>query len=331
MKILSLVSLAAMLFAGVGAVRAEPRVSGPAVHANLAVYFVHGPSAPGPAPLTLEEALASGAARVTETGSVNELLVETLGAEEVFIQQGDIVKGGKQDRVLSVSLILPGRSGPVPIASFCVEQGRWRPRGVESARTFSSAAASANSRDMKRALLAREKPGRAPDRQREVWANVARAQGKLAEAVGAPVAAPQSATSLQLSLENARLREARKAYLDALAGAPGGDDVIGYVVAVNGRIVTADVYASNALFRKMWRKQIEAAATEALGESGAPAQPAPPAAAALAFLADADLGGRTESRAGPTTRLASLEGEKVLASEAGRASGAFVHRAYVAK
>jgi hypothetical protein len=31
------------------------RISGPVVHENLAVYFIHGPSAPGKVPLTLEE------------------------------------------------------------------------------------------------------------------------------------------------------------------------------------------------------------------------------------------------------------------------------------
>ena len=47
------------------------------------------------------------------------------------MQSGDIVKGGQQDRVLTVSLMLPPKSGRIPIASFCVEQGRWPARGKE--------------------------------------------------------------------------------------------------------------------------------------------------------------------------------------------------------
>src|SRR5207248_3320243 len=52
---------------------------------------------------------------------------------------GDIVKGGRQDRVLTVSFLLPPQSGRVPIASFCVEQGRWAARGKEDQFKFSSA------------------------------------------------------------------------------------------------------------------------------------------------------------------------------------------------
>ena len=130
----------------------EYRVTGPVVHENLAIYLVHGKSAPGPVPLTLEEALAKGAVKVHETGNVNELQIENLGGGEVFVQSGDIVKGGQQDRVLTVSLLLPQKSGRIPIASFCVEQGRWAARGKEDVKTFATASASVPSREAKLAF-----------------------------------------------------------------------------------------------------------------------------------------------------------------------------------
>ena len=43
-------------------------------------------------------------------------------------------------------------------------------------------------------------------RQRQVWEQVSKIQDKLSQAVAAPVAAPQSASSLQLSLENEKLK-----------------------------------------------------------------------------------------------------------------------------
>ena len=104
-------------------------VSSPHVHENLAVYFIHGESAAGPVPLTLQEALDKGSVRVLETGSVNELKIENTGSEDIFIQTGDIVKGGKQDRVLTMSFVLPPKSGEVALAAFCVERGRWSARG----------------------------------------------------------------------------------------------------------------------------------------------------------------------------------------------------------
>ena len=54
-----------------------------------------------------------------------------------------------RDGVLMVSLVLPPRSGRVPIASFCVEQGRWSARGTEDVKTFSSSVASLPSRQAK--------------------------------------------------------------------------------------------------------------------------------------------------------------------------------------
>src|SRR6478609_6809618 len=128
------------------------RLSEPVVHENLAIYFIHGQSRGGPIPLTLQEALAKKVIEVREIGQVNELEVENTGAEEVFIQAGDIVKGGQQDRVLSVSLVLPPHSGATSIPSFCVESGRWSARGSEDVGSFSSANAALPSRVAKIAM-----------------------------------------------------------------------------------------------------------------------------------------------------------------------------------
>src|SRR5262245_41994669 len=136
MRIVSVAPFAAAAFAAFGVAGGpaladvDQKVSGPYVYENLAIYFVHGTGADGPVPLTLSEALAKGRVQVIETGRVNELQIENTGDEEIFVQAGDIVKGGKQDRVLTVSLVLPPKSGTIPIASFCVEQGRWSARGA---------------------------------------------------------------------------------------------------------------------------------------------------------------------------------------------------------
>src|ERR1043166_2584969 len=132
----------------------EYRVSGPVVHENLAIYLVHGTSAPGAVPLTLDEALRKGAVKVHETGTVSELQIENLGTDEVFIQAGDIVKGGQQTGGRRFSLVPPPKPGRLPIASFCVEQGRWSARGKEDVKTFATASASVPSREAKIAIRA---------------------------------------------------------------------------------------------------------------------------------------------------------------------------------
>src|SRR6476660_9231877 len=204
MRFISFAPLGAAALAAIGAsggvAFADPgmRISGPHVHANLAVYFVHGVSAGGAVPLTLQEALAKGQVQVVETGRVNELQIENTGSEQVFIQAGDIVKGGKQDRVLTVSLLLPANSGRVPIASFCVEQGRWTARGKEDQSKFSSAGEAMPSRSALLAMSAPPEPKARPEgpnapttarlgrpadevaeKQRRVWDSVATTQKKL--------------------------------------------------------------------------------------------------------------------------------------------------------
>ena len=106
---------------------------GPYVHENLTIFLVHGPDQSFSGPFTpLEEAMERKVVVVHETSEVNELAIENRSrSEEVFVQAGDIVKGGQQDRMLAVDLILSADSGRMPIDAFCVEHGRWTQRGTE--------------------------------------------------------------------------------------------------------------------------------------------------------------------------------------------------------
>src|SRR5215208_5420126 len=108
------------------------KLSGPYTHGNLTVFLVHGPDKlKNREFLTLEEAMAKKVAVVHETSNVNELAIENSGDTDVYVQSGDIVKGGKQDRTIAMDFIVPAKSGKLPIGSFCVEHGRWQQRGAE--------------------------------------------------------------------------------------------------------------------------------------------------------------------------------------------------------
>ena len=329
-----------------GAAQAETvdgyRLSGPVVHGNLAIYFVHGESRSGPVPLTLAEALDKKTVDVREIGRVNELTIENKGDEKIFIQAGDIVKGGQQDRVLAVSLLLKPHSGALSITSFCVEQGRWSARGSEAVDKFSSANAALPSRSAKLDLAgAPASTAAAPEgasvgkRQQEIWKTVSEIQGKLTSNLGAPVAAPRSRTSLQLALENGGLERAQADYVQALQ--PLGekdDDIVGYVFAINGKINSADIYPSNGLFRKMWPKLLRASVTEALGERDLPTAPPPPVATATSFLSTPVDAKTVEKGATAQGRLEMRDSATALftqAKPAAAADGAWVHRNYLAK
>jgi ARG and Rhodanese-Phosphatase-superfamily-associated Protein domain len=337
-SLLALAALSLPLWVSSGSIVARAdsayRITGPVVHGNLAVYFVHGASSAGAVPLTLAEALDAKVVRVAETGSVNELAIENLGDREIFVQSGDIVKGGQQDRVLSVSLVLPPRSGSIPIAAFCVEQGRWSKRGAEDAGRFASASAAVPSRAAKLAIQPAPVVGLAavPDRQHAVWEEAARIQRDLAEQLGGSVASPQSSTSLQLALENEKLKEAQRGYVAALQPAGEQDrDIIGYAFAINGQLSSADIYPSNGLFRKMWAKLLTANATEAIAAKRGAGAAAPARAAVAAFL-DAAEGGTASTRALPhAVELEIHSADRALYLETKRRDGSWVHRGYVVK
>jgi len=210
----------------------------------------------------LQEAIERKLFRVYEKSDVNELEVENLSKElDVFIQAGDIVKGGKQDRVLAISIIIPARSGRVKIEAFCVESGHWQKRGNEDSSKFESSNDRVVTKELKIAANATRS-------QQEVWASVAKAQDSLSKNVGGDVKSGASASSLQLSLENDKVAASVDQYIRALNKiADGKSDVIGYAFAINGKLNSADVYVSNALFKKLWPKMLKATATEAVAES----------------------------------------------------------------
>src|SRR5262249_16747950 len=236
--------------------------SGPYTHGNLTIFLIHGAdSLPGKQFLTLQEALDQKKVVVHETKQVNELSVENVANDvEVFIQAGDIVKGGQQDRVLAYDLVVPANSGKVPLASFCVEAGRWRKRGAEDASRFQSSTGQVGGKDLKLAVNYARK-------QDQVWAKVREAQKKLGKNVGKDVANKDSPTSLQLTLEDKQLLEALDKYVKELTRVgEGKKDAIGYALVINGQVQGADVYGSAALFQKLWPKILNSCAVDALAE-----------------------------------------------------------------
>src|SRR5688572_554699 len=153
------------------------RISGPYTHKNLTIFLVHGKDLmPGKSFLTLQEALAQKKVRVYETKEVNELAIRNLSNQDVYVQAGDIVRGGEQDRMISIDFIVPPRSGRMPIAAFCVESGRWSKRGEEQAGWFSSSENVAATKELKLAA-------KSANSQEAVWQNVSTAQAKLSRNV----------------------------------------------------------------------------------------------------------------------------------------------------
>jgi hypothetical protein len=305
----------------------DPRITGPFTHANLSVFLIHGKGRSSGKPLvTLQEALAQKKVVVHETGQVNELAVENVSADsDVYIQSGDIVKGGQQDRMIAQDFIVPARSGKMPIASFCVERGRWSRRGSEQVHAFGASSDQVAGKALK--MAARRKGD-----QGGVWREVAENQAKLSRNLAAPVAAAESASSLQLTLENDRVKAGVEDYVRALSGRPGAD-VVGVAFAVNGTLNSAEVYASRELFARLWPKLLKAAAVEAIAEQGSAPAALPGEADLRRWMADADGARSEEKTLSPRVKLLTREAPAnvVFETQDTERKEGWLHRSYVAK
>jgi len=239
-----------------------PRISGPYTFENLSLFLLHGEDrVPSGSYRALQQAMEGKSTAVYETGTVGELQIENLGDLDVFIQAGDILKGGRQDRVIGVDFIVGKRSGRVPIPSFCVEQSRWHRRGSESEICFGSSSSHLSSKAMKFST-------KVSASQAQVWNSVAKEQEKLSKAVDSSVASPESHSSYQLTLEHEKVQERIKSCVETLRKeAANQKDTLGFVFAIGDELNSADIYANHDLFIQLWDKLLSAAATEAVAES----------------------------------------------------------------
>ena len=238
-------------------------IAGPFTHENLSIFLLRGSdSFDGSRFIPLDEAMEQKSVIVHETGNVGQLEIENLSELlDLYVQAGDVVKGGRQDRTLGVDFVLPPKSGRVPVPSFCVESGRWHRRAAEEAGSFSSSKHYLSSKSLRMAAKLSKSQG-------EVWQSVAETQLHLSASLDKPLYAAASPTSYQLTVEDEDLQKRKETYRAALAKIlDDAPDAVGYAFAINGQINTADSYGSGLLFRKLWSKLLDAAVLEAIAES----------------------------------------------------------------
>ncbi|PYM18699.1 MAG: hypothetical protein DMD78_27125 [Candidatus Rokuibacteriota bacterium] len=216
-------------------------------HGALTLVWLHGgEGAPLITVVTLDEAQASGELLITEHGSatVPELIVNNRGKAHVLMLAGEILVGGKQNRVLREDILLPPLSGPRPISVYCVEQGRWS----GSRKEFQSKSYVAQP-SLRRQLL--EKTD-----QHQVWAEVDRslnAQG-LAAVRGSSYARVYESEDVAKRLDDgARGLEAPAPH------------ALGAMVLVGQALGGLDAFHDAGLFGREWRKLLRAHLLESYG------------------------------------------------------------------
>jgi len=230
--------------------------------------------------LTLDEGIRSGEVVVSESGGmqplvrrhgmvmpregaqVNQLVLVNNSKRPLILLAGEIVTGGKQDRVIGKDRIVPAESDPIDLSVFCVEPGRWT--GVSN-KFVSTAGAMAQPGVRSKAM--------ADQNQAMVWSEVRKAQGTMAAAVPAPAASGVTETSSYARvMQNDAVKEKVSAVAEPIQR--GYESVIkqlrdrnavGVVAAVNGEVVWADIFASTGLLEKYWPKLVRSYAAESIG------------------------------------------------------------------
>ena len=308
-------ALAAPLGAA-GALAQGLMISEPMVHGNLSVYPIHGAGAGTSAPLTLDAALAGGQARIHEVFGGRHT-IDNLSDRHLFLQAGDLVKGGSQDQVIASSVLVPPGVRGFAITMFCVERNCSAPFSGQGTDTF-SAAGLMPWQSAKLDLFAGQHASPTTELLRRigVWLSVDLLTGALGNSIGAPVRSAISPSSLPLALEDPRVLEAYAPYINELQRlADSSPTLIGVVIAINGKVHGAEVYASNELFRAVWPKLLRAFAIQAIALRGSEVAALPTIGDVTALLLEAEAGNRA----------------RALYSVLRHSGGDWVHKSYVAR
>jgi hypothetical protein len=246
--------------------------------------------------ITLDEGLKSGGVTITELGvggrsrdrqaQVNTLSLTNRTGKTLVLLAGEMLVGGKQDRIVDHDRLLPSEDTPTELGVFCVEHGRWQGVTQSFGQNHSTGGAPVHGARNFLASGAAEGPGQianpsvrekaeAAKSQSAVWSEVADSTTKLG--------ATSSTGALTRAYQDSRLATRVHRYEKEIRSKLTGKNIVGVIASVNGVLVTADIFASPSLFRRYESKLLESYALEALTDAKAIDKPVD-RAAVQAFL-----------------------------------------------
>jgi len=270
------------------------RLLDPVTYENISVFPVVSSSYQDTSPfLTLDEGLSSGEVVVSEQGgaglarsrdgrrntgpdytpgpAVNQLVLINRGKRSLLLLAGELVSGGKQDRIIAKDRIVAPGAEPLPLDVFCVEHGRW-----SSGSQFAASKTIVHPSVREQAALKQN--------QNDVW-NAVRAGSTANMAGSAPEAASRVSSGViaDTIASAAPTQSYAKIYEGSRVGASveefvaqlqkrfakstsvlKGEHVVGVVVAYGGEVAWSDIFASGDLFDHYWPKLLRSYAVEAV-------------------------------------------------------------------
>lgn len=232
-------------------------LSKPFSHENLTVFLLHGKDRSKANYVTLDEGLAKKLITVSEKKNeqVSELVIENTSDRPLFLQEGDRLSGGKQDRIIVTSLIVPAKSGKMPLPTFCIEQSRWTEgkKGKQFGNANNPVLAAQQVR-----IAAKVTPMRGG--QHAVWRNVAILKADAMKKLDAD----NKNSSLNETYSSKKVIEICNACSKKLDGiVKPHKDVIGFAIAINGEIEEVNVYPNHQLAAKLYPRLVQSYAVQA--------------------------------------------------------------------
>jgi hypothetical protein len=231
-------------------------IRGPYSHQDLTVFLLCSNRQDGTDFLTLDEGLKEGLVTITEQEHerVGALWIENQSDRPLYLQEGERLIGGKQDRTIISSLVIPAKSGKTSVPTFCVEHSRWVEgnKGREFGFSVNPALAPKGVRGA----------AKVEGRQDRVWSCVA------AQKVSAhkKLRCPNTNSSVNEMLDAPQVQTISEEYATALGRAldrAENRDAVGMAIVFNGQIEEVNLYPNRALFRKLFPRLIRAYAVQA--------------------------------------------------------------------
>jgi hypothetical protein len=232
----------------------EALVTGPYAHENLAVFLIHTDRQDERDFLTLDEGLRKELVKITEMDQeqVGALQLENESDLPLYLQEGERLRGGKQDRTIIASLVVPPHSGKTTVPTFCIERSRWEEgkSGKEFGYTASLALAPKAVRGA----------AKVDDTQEGVWVAV------MSQKVTArdKFKAANTNSSANEMLDAPQVRKISEEYGTALDSAlEEQPSAVGVAIVVNGGIEEVNVYPNHQLLKKMFPRLVRSYAVQA--------------------------------------------------------------------
>jgi hypothetical protein len=269
------------------------RLLDPITYENISIFPVVSGSTQDTSPfLTLDEGLSSGEVLVSEQGaaglartrdgrpvavpqyntgaSVNQLVLINRSKRPLLLLAGELVSGGKQDRIIAKDRIVAPGADPLPLDVFCVEHGRW-----SAGSQFVASKTIVHPSVREKAAV--------DQAQTEVWAAVTEGTTVAAAPATAPRASLSTSELSSVLREEAPTQSYDKIYKSKRVGGSidsfveevqrrfahatsglKGERVVGVVVAYGGEVAWSDIFASGDLFGHYWSKLLRSYAVEAM-------------------------------------------------------------------